>query len=140
MNYGEVLVLFFIELRSLYKKKIDLKGASFQQMIAIVAIPLGSIEMSALSEKLGIDNSTATRLINGLVIKKWVSRHQYEDDKRIIKVGLTEKGKVAQAVFEQQFDKIGQIIEKNIDPIDKQKMIEVISKLKWIMLKMNNIK
>jgi len=140
MNYGEVLVLFFIELRSLYKKKIDLKGASFQQMIAIVAIPLGSIEMSALSEKLGIDNSTATRLINGLVTKKWVSRHQCEDDKRIIKIGLTKKGKVVQAVFEQQFDKIGQVIEKNIDPVDKQKMIEVISKLKWIMLKMNNIK
>ena len=107
MNYGEVLALFFIELRSLYKKKIDLKGASFQQMIAIVAIPLGGVEMSVLSEKLGIDNSTATRLINGLVSKKWVSRDQYEDDKRIIKVGLTEKGKVAQTVFEQQFDKIG---------------------------------
>ena len=140
MNYGEVLVLFFIELRSLYKKKIDLKGASFQQMIAIAAIPLDGIEMSALSEKLGIDNSTATRLINGLVAKKWVSRYQYEDDKRIIKVGLTKKGKVAQIVFEDQFDKIGHIIEKNIDPIDKQKTIEVISKLKWIMLKMNNIK
>ena len=140
MNYGEVLALFFIELRSLYKKKIDLKGASFQQMIAIVAIPLGGVEMSVLSEKLGIDNSTATRLINGLVSKKWVSRDQYEDDKRIIKVVLTKKGKVAQSVFDDQFDKIGHIIEKNIDPIDKQKTIEVISKLKWIMLKMNNIK
>ena len=140
MNYGEVLALFFIELRSLYKKKIDLKGASFQQMIAIAVIPLGGVEMSALSEKLGIDNSTATRLINGLVSKKWVSRDQYEDDKRIIKVGLTKKGKVAQTVFEDQFDKIGHIIEKNIDPIDKQKTIEVISKLKWIILKMNNIK
>ena len=120
MNYGEVLALFFIELRSLYKKKIDLKGASFQQMIAIVAIPLGGVEMSVLSEKLGIDNSTATRLINGLVSKKWVSRDQYEDDKRIIKVGLTEKGKVAQTAFEDQFDKIGHIIEKNIDHIDKR--------------------
>ena len=112
MNYGEVLALFFIELRSLYKKKIDLKGASFQQMIAIAVIPLGGVEMSALSEKLGIDNSTATRLINGLVSKKWVSRHQYEDDKRIIKVVLTKKGKVAQSVFDDQFDKIGHIIEK----------------------------
>tara|TARA_Y100001970_G_scaffold222043_1_gene272986 strand:+ start:702 stop:1124 length:423 start_codon:yes stop_codon:yes gene_type:complete len=140
MSYGEVLVLFFIELRSLYKKKIDLKGASFQQVIAIASMPLGGIEMSALSEKLGIDNSTATRLINGLVAKNWVSRYQDEDDKRIIKVKLTEKGKVFQVVFEKQFDKIGHIIEKNINPIDKQKTIEAISKLKWIILKMNNIK
>ena len=74
------------------------------------------------------------RLINGLVKRKWVSRHQYEDDKRIIKVGLTEKGKVAQAVFEQQFDKIGQIIEKNIDPIDQLKAINIKRKLKLLLL------
>ena len=42
-------------------------------MIAIIVIPVEGIEMSGISGKLGIDNSTATRLIDGLVLKNWVS-------------------------------------------------------------------
>ena len=92
MSYGEILRTLYIELTSFYKSRIDLHEASFQQMIAIIVIPVEGIEMSGISGKLGIDNSTATRLIDGLVLKNWVFRSKDEKDKRITMVALTKEG------------------------------------------------
>ncbi|MBT6866739.1 MAG: hypothetical protein HOA19_05265, partial [Candidatus Marinimicrobia bacterium] len=63
MNYGELLSSFLVDLQSLYRQNISISGASFPQIIAISIMPDDGIEMSVLSKKVGIDNSTATRLV-----------------------------------------------------------------------------
>ena len=50
------------------------------------------LEMSSLSKTLGIDNSTATRLIDGLQ-KGMVKRVRDKFDNRILRVVLTDGGK-----------------------------------------------
>ena len=70
MNYGELLSSFLVDLQSLYRKNISIEGASFPQILALSIIPDDGIEMSALSKKIGIDNSTSTRLIIGLEKKE----------------------------------------------------------------------
>ena len=66
MSYGEILSSFLIDLQSIFRKKIKVKNASFQQIIALATIPSKGIEMTPLAKRIGIDNSTATRLIKGL--------------------------------------------------------------------------
>ena len=66
MNYGELLSILLIDLQSIFRKNVVVKGASFQQLIALSIIPNDGIEMSLLARKIGIDNSTATRLVIGL--------------------------------------------------------------------------
>ncbi len=66
MNYGELISSFLVDLQSVYRSNINIEGASFPQVLAISIIPDDGIEMSALSKKIGIDNSTATRLVMGL--------------------------------------------------------------------------
>ena len=63
MNYGELLSSFLVDLQSLFRQNIAIEGATFPQILALSTIPDDGIEMSALSKKIGIDNSTATRLI-----------------------------------------------------------------------------
>ncbi len=63
MNYGEILSLFLIDLHSLFRNKIKMEDASFQQLMALSIIPTAGIEMTPLAKKIGIDNSTLTRLI-----------------------------------------------------------------------------
>ena len=47
--------------------------------------------MSNLSLRLGIDNSTTTRLIIGLEKKDWVIRKKNQSDHRVVVVFLTEE-------------------------------------------------
>jgi DNA-binding MarR family transcriptional regulator len=136
MNYSELLSSFLIDLQSLYRKNVSISGASFPQILALSIIPDDGIEMSALSKKIGIDNSTATRLVMGLEKKGWVNRRSANYDKRVIQVALTQDGDEIQAQLEQQFNSLGAAIEREVDPLDRNEMIEYISSLHWILSKL----
>lgn len=136
MNYGELLSSFLVDLQSLYRQNISIEGASFPQVLALSIIPDDGIEMSALSKKVGIDNSTATRLVMGLEKKGWVKRNQSRHDKRVIRVSLTDEGDGIQTQLEAQFDKLGTVIEMEVDPLDRNEMIEFVSSLHWILSKL----
>ena len=136
MNYSEILSSFLIDLQSLYRKNVSISGASFPQILALSIIPDDGIEMSALSKKIGIDNSTATRLVMGLEKKGWVNRRSANYDKRVIQVALTQDGDEIQAQLEQQFNSLGAAIEREVDPLDRNEMIEYISSLHWILSKL----
>ena len=136
MNYGEILSSFLINLQSLYRKNVSISGASFPQILALSIIPDDGIEMSALSKKIGIDNSTATRLVMGLEKKGWVNRRTANYDKRVIQVALTQDGDEIQTQLEQQFDSLGAAIEREVDPLDRNEMIEYVSSLNWILSKL----
>ena len=136
MNYGELLSSFLVDLQSLFRQNIAIEGATFPQILALSTIPDAGIEMSALSKKIGIDNSTTTRLIIGLEKKGWVKRMPSRYDKRVIEVFLTDGGDEIQEQLETQFDKLGVAIEKEVDPLDRHEMIEFISSLHWILSKL----
>ncbi|HJN97765.1 MAG TPA: MarR family transcriptional regulator [Candidatus Marinimicrobia bacterium] len=136
MNYSEILSSFLIDLQSFYRKNVSISGASFPQILALSIIPDDGIEMSALSKKIGIDNSTATRLVMGLEKKGWVNRRTANYDKRVIQVALTQDGDEIQTELEQQFDSLGAAIEKEVDPLDRNEMIEYVSSLHWILSKL----
>tara|TARA_B100001079_G_scaffold225675_1_gene202893 strand:- start:305 stop:739 length:435 start_codon:yes stop_codon:yes gene_type:complete len=136
MNYSELLSSFLIDLQSLYRKNVSISGASFPQILALSIIPDDGIEMSALSKKIGIDNSTATRLVMGLEKKGWVNRRSANYDKRVIQVTLTQAGDEIQTQLEQQFDSLGAAIEREVDPLDRNEMIEYVSSLHWILSKL----
>ena len=136
MNYSELLSSFLIDLQSLYRKNVSINGASFPQILALSIIPDDGIEMSALSKKIGIDNSTATRLVMGLEKKGWVNRRTANYDKRVIQVALTQDGDEIQTQLEQQFDSLGAAIEREVDPLDRNEMIEYVSSLHWILSKL----
>ena len=136
MNYSEILSSFLIDLQSLYRNNVSISGASFPQILALSIIPDDGIEMSALSKKIGIDNSTATRLVMGLEKKGWVNRRTANYDKRVIQVALTQDGDEIQTQLEQQFDSLGAAIEKEVDPLDRNEMIEYVSSLHWILSKL----
>ena len=136
MNYGELLSSFLVDLQSLYRQNISIEGASFPQVLALSIIPDDGIEMSALSKKVGIDNSTATRLVMGLEKKGWVERNPSRHDKRVIQVSLTDEGDGIQTQLEAQFDKLGTVIEMEVNQLDRNEMIEFVSSLHWILSKL----
>ena len=137
MNYGEILSLFLIDLHSLFRKNIKIGDASFQQLIAMSIIPSTGIEMTPLAKKIGIDNSTLTRLIIRLEENGWVRREASPADKRVINVTLTITGNRLQNDLEKQYEKIGDKVEQLVDPLERESTLQHIQSLHWILLKMN---
>ncbi len=135
MQYGELISNLFFNLKALYQKNLKLSNATFQQLLAISLIENDGVEMSVFSNKLGIDNSTSTRLIDGLEKKNWVKRKKSEFDSRIIKAYLTPKGQEISKIIEGQLNKIGFLIESEIDASLRGEIIEAGIALNWVISK-----
>ena len=135
MHLGELIGSLFSNLQSLCRSNIILENASFQQTIGLLSIGYEGTEMSNLSLKLGIDNSTTTRLIIGLEKKDWVIRKKSQSDNRVVVVFLTEEGKSAQKEIEEQFDYLGEEIKSQMPTNESVSTFNSITILNWTLMK-----
>jgi len=136
MNYGDLLFTLLVSLQSVFKKKINIKSVSFPQILAISIIDHEGLDMSTIAERLGIDNSTATRLIIGLEKKGWIIRSRGELDTRVVKVYLTTSGESFQKKIEYKIDKLGLLFEKGLDANQKSEFNEQLSSIHWLISKL----
>ena len=136
MQLGELLSSLLVNLQALIKKEVNLGRVSFPKIIALSIIPPDGIEMSALAKRMGIDNSTVTRLIIGREIAGWLNRQSNLSDKRVTQVFLTKKGYSLQSDLEAQFALIGKVVEESLNPSDKVNISDNLSSLNWVLLKM----
>ena len=136
MHLGELISSLLSNLQSLCRSNIILENASFQQIIGLLSIEYEGTEMSNLSLRLGIDNSTATRLIIGLEKKDWVIRKKSQSDNRVVVVFLTEEGKSAQKEIEEQFDYLGEEIKSQMPTNESVSTFNSITILNWTLMKM----
>ena len=138
MNYSEFLFQLFCNLKVLYQKNLKIPNISFQQILAIANIDDDGLEMSSLSKTLGIDNSTGTRLIDGLETKGLVRRARDKFDNRIVKIFLTSKGRKIYTSIEFELEKIGNKIENQNNLKSKEELAELGISLNWAIIKFLN--
>ncbi len=131
MYYGEFLSSFLIDLQRLFRLDISIKDITYSQVLAIISIPNDGVEMSELARKLGLDNSTVTRLIVRLEKKDWVGREKSKRDKRAIKVFLKTKGLLIQQDIEKKIESIGEKIKMEIDDEKRESILEHLYTFQW---------
>jgi len=131
MRYGEFISSFLIDLQRLFRSDILIKDMTYSQILAIISIPNDGIEMSELARKLGLDNSTITRLMVRLENKGWVGRKQSRRDKRAIKVFLKTTGLVLQKDIEKKIESIGEKIKIEIDDEKRESILENLYAFQW---------
>lgn len=86
-------------------KKSRFKDLSITEMHTIEAIGMYKRKTSTeVARELSITVGTLTVAINNLVKKEYVERIRSEDDRRVVKLGLTKKGKLLYRVH-QHFHK-----------------------------------
>jgi len=131
MHYGEFISSFLIDLQRLFRSDISIKDMTYSQVLAIISIPNDGIEMSELARKLGLDNSTVTRLIIRIEKKGWVGREKSKTDKRSIKVFLKTKGLKIQQDIEKKLESIGEKIKIEIDFEKRESILEHLYTFQW---------
>lgn len=101
---NDVLVNLFHEIWELEEKAIitdEFRDISNNDMHIIEAIGLGNDRtMSAVARQLGITAGALTTSVNSLVKKKYAQRSRCEEDRRVVYISLTEKGRRAYAHHE----------------------------------------
>jgi DNA-binding MarR family transcriptional regulator len=76
------------------RDQIKIYGFTSSQFNTLLEInKAGSLTMNELSDKMNLNTSTMTRILDNLVRDKYISRDRDEADRRIVVVSLTENGK-----------------------------------------------
>tara|TARA_Y100000590_G_scaffold374541_1_gene438924 strand:+ start:892 stop:1266 length:375 start_codon:yes stop_codon:yes gene_type:complete len=106
-------------------------GLSLSQYLTLNSISSTGISMTDLSQRVGIDNSTLTRNINILIKKSLVTKERSLTDARGFTVELTKNGDNIVDLMEKEMNKIITRIGNDLDPKERENLIEIISKLNW---------
>ena len=82
MECGELIKQYLLSLLTVFRKNIRGNKYTLQQILILATIPDKGTDMTSLAEKIGVDNSTVTRLIDGMVCRSLVEKKNSFLDKR----------------------------------------------------------
>ena len=131
MEFAELLKQLLIDLQSIFRKNNKELPISFSQVIVISSIPNDGINMSLLSYRIGVDNSTLTRLIDILIKNNYVIKLKNPKDKRSTIVSLTKDGGEILNKIESNIDSFSEKIYNHFPMEDKIKIKDILSALHW---------
>ncbi len=102
---NDVLVKLFREITTIEEKSLktgEYKELTVNDMHVIEAIDTNAPKnMSSVARALSVTTGTLTISVNGLVKKGYVDRIRSEEDRRVVLVSLTEKGRKAFAMHQR---------------------------------------
>ncbi|SHK34612.1 MarR family winged helix-turn-helix transcriptional regulator [Tepidibacter formicigenes] len=128
---NELLVDIFYDITNVEKKMFShgkFKDLSITEVRTINAIGINKPKkMSEVAIDLNITVGTLTTSINRLVKKGYVKRIKVEDDRRIVQIQLTDKGK---SVYNTHKDFHYEIIKNMISGLNKNEQDILIESLK----------
>ena len=135
MNNAELLTNLLTDLQSIFREKNKNLPFSLSQIILISSIPEQGIDMTSLSKKIGIDNSTTTRLIHNLQKKDIIIKLSNIEDKRSNILTLSKKGIEANKSIEENIEKFSKQIFSYFE--DKNRILtkDLLSAFHWNLLK-----
>ena len=118
---NEVLVRLFRNINVIEERAIctgDYKDVTANDMHVIEAIDMEEARnMSSVARSLGVTTGTLTIAVNSLVKKGYVERVRSEEDRRVVLVSLSEKGKKAY-LHHRQFHE--QMIEAIVEELSEE--------------------
>ncbi len=101
----------------------------YASVIVVLARRATSLTMGELSTELGVPLSTATRIVDWLVQCDYVQREPDPEDRRIIRVGMTEAGlRQYQTISTHIRQKVGQLLV-DFDPEEQVQFVHLLHKL-----------
>ena len=130
---NDILVHLFNEIWELEKKAIiteEFKDITNNDMHIIEAIGVDEPKRSGTVAKLmSITLGTLTKAIDGLTRKGYVNRIRSEEDKRVVKLSLTDKGKSAYYHHEQFHRHMIEHIKDGLSDDEMKVLITSLAKL-----------
>ncbi|NJD03594.1 MAG: winged helix-turn-helix transcriptional regulator [Ruminiclostridium sp.] len=100
------------------------------QGYSLLSLPQeGSLTMNEMSETMGIACSTMTRIVDPLVDKKLVRRDPDAEDRRIVRVSLTEQGRELRLTLEKELQDLFKYVLSEIKEDEFQNITSCMEKV-----------
>ncbi len=131
-----------------FEREVDIQNntcsscdISLSQCHAMLALEeKGSINLNELSFKLRLDNSTTSRIIDGLVRIGLVERTIPEENRRSVNLNLTDGGKEVCAEIHQSNDRYFEQVFSGISDTDLYAFLFAFEKIASNMEQVNQLK
>lgn len=88
-----------------------------------------SITMNALSESMGLANSTMTRMVDQLVEKGYVRRTTDDGDRRVVRVSLTSQGQETRRNLDQALQYFFGLVLTEIPQEEQHVFLQVLERV-----------
>lgn len=141
LGKGTQVSLLIKEVNSLLSQSIkqmfDQTGLTTPQIMVLSAISKnGEMMVSELSEKLNLSNSTISGIVDRLEKQEYVERKRNKEDKRVVKVSLTDKSQ--RIMHTAIHEKIEQDLENKLKNIGEKQIDEIIKGLETLKSVLEN--
>lgn len=133
---NDVLVNLFRDIMNLEERAIitqEYQDITNNDMHVIQAIGIGVPKnMSAIAKELSVTVGTLTIAMNSLVKKGYVNRERGKEDRRVVYISLSEKGRKAYDHHEQFHHQMIQEILDELTPEETEALVKSLKKLnRW---------
>ncbi|MDP4144190.1 MAG: MarR family transcriptional regulator [Bacillota bacterium] len=145
MNEHIELLDFFMEnMKKIFYPEewiaLDLKFSKSELFTLVLIDKKREITMSELAEYINAPMSTTTGVVDRLVKNKFLKRERSEEDRRIVVIRLTDKGKELVNELKEVMLKYINIIFENLTEEEKQLLMKILLKITDILSKNNKDK
>ena len=89
----------------------------------------GEVIMSEVAEVIGCPMSTATGVVDKLVIKGYLTRFHSDEDRRTVRVTLSQYGKETFQLMQKMMTKMGNTILVDLNDQEQTRFIELLEKI-----------
>jgi len=141
---NELLVDTFNDILTIEQKALQsgvFKDISVTEIHTIEAIGMyGSKTMSEVASILHITVGTLTTAINHLVKKEYVIRNKTEEDRRVVYISLTKRGKLAYRVHEKFHTNMVRATIEGLSEDEERVLIKSLDKLNNFFKEKYNLK
>lgn len=142
-DYGilnEVLVRLFRDIMDIEEKAIitsEYQDITNNDMHVIEAIGTGAPKnMSAIAKELSVTVGTLTIAMNSLVKKGYVVRERGQEDRRVVYISLSDRGRRAYAHHARFHKEMIDALMEKLDGQEKRVLIQALTKLdQWFRKK-----
>ncbi len=133
---NDVLVNLFRDIMTLEAQSIiteEYKDITNNDMHVIEAIGIGEPKnMSTIARQLSVTVGTLTIAMNSLVKKGYVTRERGQEDRRVVYISLSEKGRQAYQNHEDFHKRMIDAVLKDLTPEETASLVTALTKLdKW---------
>ena len=131
---NDVLVNLFRDISGIEQKAVRELGypdITMNDLHVIEAIGTGEPKsMSSVAKALSVTVGTLTISVNSLVKKGYVHRERSEEDRRVVLISLTEKGRKANAHHMKFHDGMIQAVLKDLDEEQQEILVKSLMNLR----------
>jgi len=103
-------------------------GLTPTKLRALSVLAESGARVGELAERVGLDDTTATRLVDGLVAAGLVARHPSSDDRRVIALELTRKGAELAAEVEARRVEFCRDVLTALGPDERLELVRLTTK------------